>query len=187
MLLPWRPLVGRSAGPAIAVLVDGVPAACGAGEVLICGQGVMRGYLASAHADRAHSDHDAFVDRWFRTGDIGEIDRGGRLRLHGRSKEIINVGGEKVPPFEVEKVLLAHKCIREAVAYAMPSERLGEEVHAVVVISAETDERALRSYARERLAKFKTPTRIHIVAEIPKGPTGKVQRRLLAGALATTS
>ena len=180
-------LVGRSAGTEIAVLVDGVPVACGVGEVLICGPGVMHAYLASADSDRAHLDPDAFVDRWFRTGDIGEIDRAGRLRLHGRSKEIINVGGEKVSPFEVEEVLLAHGRVREAVAYAMPSERLGEEVHAAVVISGETDERALRSYARERLAKFKTPTRIHIVTEIPKGPTGKVQRRLLADAFAATS
>ena len=170
--------VGRAAGPEMAVLVDGAAAASGRGEILVCGPNVTSGYIGPVD-----SPDDAFVGRWFRTGDVGEIDSAGAIRLLGRSKEIINVGGEKVSPFEVEAVLLAHASVREAVVFAAPSTLLGEEVHAAVVIGDDVDERSLRVFVRDRLAKVKTPTRIHIVDEIPKGPTGKVLRRSLAALL----
>ena len=167
--------VGRAAGPDLAVLeTDGIVRPSGTGELVVRGAGLTAGYISPAGAN-----DDAFVDGWFRTGDTGSIDSDGRIRLLGRIKELINVGGEKLSPFEVEEVLLAHQSVSEAVSFAMPSRLSGEEVHAAVTLSGAIDERELRAFARTCLAKFKTPTRIHIVAEIPKGATGKVQRTFL--------
>jgi acyl-CoA synthetase (AMP-forming)/AMP-acid ligase II len=171
--------VGWAAGPEIAVLgADGTIRAVGSGEIVVRGAGLTTGYASPAGAN----DH-AFVGGWFRTGDTGSIDSELRIRLQGRIKELINVGGEKVSPFEVEDVLLAHRSVSEAVSFAMPSPLTGEEVHAVVTLSGDADENELRTFARTRLAKFKTPTRIHVVTEIPKGATGKVQRTFLASQL----
>lgn len=167
--------VGWADGPEIGVAAEiaGVRRV-GSGELVIRGPGVMTGYLRPASANDA-----AFVEGWFRTGDVGEIDDAGRVRLLGRLKELINVGGEKVSPFEVEDVLLAHPAVGQAAAFAMPSKRYGEEVYSVVTLVSEVDELDLRHFARQRLAKMKTPTRILIVDEIPMGPTGKVQRMQL--------
>jgi acyl-CoA synthetase (AMP-forming)/AMP-acid ligase II len=170
--------VGRAAGPEIGVATAAGVSTRGAGELVIRGAGVMAHYLSPAGANE-----DAFVDGWFRTGDTGTIDDRDVVRLLGRLKELINVGGEKVSPFEVDDVLLAHPAVAEAVAFAAPSELLGEVVHAAVVLRSDLDEATLRRYAREQLAKCKVPTRIHFVTEIPKGPTGKVQRIHLAAQL----
>ena len=142
----------------------------------------MGSYLSPASAN-----DDAFVEGWFRTGDTGTIDDRGVIRLLGRLKELINVGGEKVSPFEVDDVLLAHPAVVEAVAFAVPSELLGEVVHAAVVLRSDLDEATLRRHAHGHLAKCKVPTRIHFVTEIPKGPTGKVQRIHLATQLGVSA
>ena len=110
------------------------------------------------------------------------LDEDGYLRLSGRLKEQINRGGEKVSPLEVDERLLAHPAVAEAVTFAMPDSRLGEEVGAAVVLRAgsETAEPVLQDFVAQTLAPFKVPRRILIVDEIPKGPTGKIQRIGLA-------
>jgi acyl-CoA synthetase (AMP-forming)/AMP-acid ligase II len=174
--------VGRAAGPDLAVLTPEGVVPRGSGELVVRGPSITSGYLSPSDANEG-----AFVDGWFRTGDTGAVDLDGRVVLHGRLKELINVGGEKVSPFEVDNALLSHPSVVEAVAFAVPSRLLGEEVQAVVTVRADVDEAHLRAHAREHLAKFKVPTRIHLVEEIPKGPTGKVQRIRLADQLGVTA
>lgn len=150
------------------------------GEVVIRGATVIDGYENNPEANAA-----SFFDGWFRTGDEGFCDEEGYLFLTGRIKEQINRGGEKISPLEVEDVLLAHPGVSEAAVFAIPDERLGEDVGAVVVPGqgpAPTDAE-LREYLRERLASFKVPKTILFADEIPKGATGKVQRIGLAGKL----
>jgi acyl-CoA synthetase (AMP-forming)/AMP-acid ligase II len=147
------------------------------GEVVIKGGNVTAGYENNPDANAT-----AFTDGWFRTGDQGYQDSDGYLFLTGRIKEIINRGGEKVSPREVDEVLLQHPAVAQAVAFAVPHERLGEEVAAAVVLAegASADERELRDHAARLLADFKTPKHIVILPDIPKGATGKVQRIGLA-------
>jgi oxalate---CoA ligase len=147
------------------------------GEIVIRGATVTHGYLDSVSANER-----SFSGMWFRTGDIGSLDRDGYLFIEGRDKEIINRGGTKISPREVEDVLLAHPAILEAAVFAMPDARLGEEVGATVVLSegASASEQEIREFVTQRMAEFKTPRRIIIVAEIAKGPTGKPQRIGLA-------
>lgn len=147
------------------------------GEVAIRGPGVTAGYVANPDANVA-----AYVDGWFRTGDQGMIDTDGYLTLTGRLKELINRGGEKIAPLEVDDVLLQHPAVAQAVTFGRPHERLGEDVAAAVVLveGASADAADLRSFAAERLAPFKVPRAILIVDAIPKGPTGKLQRIGLA-------
>jgi acyl-CoA synthetase (AMP-forming)/AMP-acid ligase II len=145
------------------------------GEVAVRGRTVVDGYRNNPEANAV-----SFRDGWFRTGDSGSLDADGYLTLQGRLKELINRGGEKISPHEVEDALLAHPAVREAVAFAMPDAKLGEAVGAAIVSSDEVESDALAAHCAERLAPFKVPSRIVIVDEIPKGPTGKVQRRLLA-------
>ena len=127
----------------------------------------------------------AFTAGWFRTGDEGMLDEDGYLFLTGRLKEQINRGGEKISPLEIDEVMLRHPAIAEAVAFAIPHDKLGEEVGAAVVLSDghELDERELKRYLSERLAPFKVPRTIVFVSEIPKGATGKIQRIGLASKL----
>lgn len=174
--------VGRPTGIELTVMTeDGRRAGSGeVGEVVIRGGTVIDGYENNPGANA-----DAFREGWFRTGDQGYLDEDGYLFLTGRLKEIINRGGEKVSPLEVDEVLLAHPGVREAVTFGLPHPKLGEEVAAAVVLregSGVTD-REIRQFAAERLAEFKVPRTIVVVPEIPKGPTGKVQRLSLAGAL----
>jgi acyl-CoA synthetase (AMP-forming)/AMP-acid ligase II len=147
------------------------------GEVAIRGPNVMSGYLGNAEANSA-----AFVGGWFRTGDQGSVDPEGYLRLTGRLKEIINRGGEKVSPREVDEALLLHPAVAQAVAFSLPHALLGEEIGAAVVLreGCGAGERELRRFVAERLAPFKVPRRIVFLSQIPKGPTGKVQRIGLA-------
>ncbi|HTN09921.1 MAG TPA: AMP-dependent synthetase, partial [Acetobacteraceae bacterium] len=122
---------------------------------------------------------------WFRTGDQGTLDAEGYLRLTGRLKEIINRGGEKISPLEVDVVLMDHPAVQQVVTFGMPHSKLGEEVAACVVLreGQTLDEHTLRDFAAERLAQFKVPRKILFMTEIPKGATGKLQRIGLAAKL----
>ncbi|MEP7203617.1 MAG: acyl--CoA ligase [Ilumatobacteraceae bacterium] len=143
------------------------------GEVGIRGATVVDGYENNPAANQA-----AFTAGWFRTGDEGMLDADGYLYLTGRLKEQINRGGEKISPIEIDEALLGHEAVAEAVAFAIPHDKLGEEVGAAVVVAEgqETTEAALRSYLSDKLAAFKVPRHIVFVSEIPKGATGKIQR-----------
>ena len=171
--------VGLPAGPEIAIMdADGALQALGArGEVVIRGPNVADGYRNNPQANA-----EAYARGWFRTGDQGQLDDDGYLTITGRLKEIINRGGEKISPREVDEALLQHPAVGQAVTFAMPHERLGEEVAAAVVLrdGSAAEERELRRFVGDRLADFKTPRRIVILDEIPKGATGKVQRIGLA-------
>jgi acyl-CoA synthetase (AMP-forming)/AMP-acid ligase II/thioesterase domain-containing protein/acyl carrier protein len=174
--------VGPQAGPDVAIMdASGSLLIRGAtGEVVIRGPNVMPGYLDNPHANQA-----AFTDGWVRTGDQGWIDPDGYLFLTGRLKELINRGGEKVSPREVDEVLLDHPEVKQALTFAIPHAQLGEEIGAAVVLAPDSTatESGLRRFAAARLAPFKVPRLIRIVAEIPKGPTGKPQRISLASRL----
>ncbi len=171
--------VGLAAGPEVAIMDEaGTLQPPGTeGEVVIRGANVTRGYENNPEANRA-----AFSDGWFRTGDQGVMDAAGYLTLTGRLKEIINRGGEKIAPREVDDVLMAHPAVAQAVAFALPHPKLGEDVAAVIVLreGADAGERELRAFAAESLADFKVPRTILFRDEIPKGATGKLQRIGLA-------
>jgi oxalate---CoA ligase len=171
--------VGVAAGADVAVMDDdGTLLPHGStGEIVVRGPGITSGYENNAEANQA-----TFAYGWFRTGDQGHLDAEGYLYLTGRRKEIINRGGEKIAPREIDEVLLDHPAVAEAVVFAVPHETLGEEVGAAVVLQDREAVTAqeLRAFAAARLAHFKVPTRMLFVPAIPKGPTGKVQRVGLA-------
>ncbi|RYZ40065.1 MAG: AMP-dependent synthetase [Myxococcaceae bacterium] len=188
--LPPRPRyagsVGLAAGPEVAIMDDaGALLAPGSlGEVVIRGPNVMAGYVNNPEANAR-----AFTHGWFRTGDQGTLDAAGYLRLTGRLKELINRGGEKISPLEVDTVLLDHPAVQQAVTFALPHPKLGEDVAAAVVLREGqlATERELRDFVASRMADFKVPRRIVLLTELPKGPTGKVQRIGLAERLGLTS
>jgi acyl-CoA synthetase (AMP-forming)/AMP-acid ligase II len=144
------------------------------GEVVVRGPNVTRGYRNNPEANAT-----SFTNGWFRTGDRGVQDAEGYVTLIGRIKELINRGGEKISPLEIDAALLTHPAVAEAAAFGVPDAKYGEEVHAVVVLRVEVTEHDLRSHCAARLADFKVPKVLHIVKDLPKGPTGKVQRRHL--------
>jgi oxalate---CoA ligase len=174
--------VGIAAGPEIAVMdQEGRVLPQGAvGEVVIRGANVTAGYQNNPEANAS-----AFADGWFRTGDQGVLDDEGYLTITGRIKEIINRGGEKVAPLEVDNVLSEHPAVAQAVTFAMPHPMLGEEVAAAIVLveGMLASEGEIRAFAAARLADFKVPRKIVILEEIPKGATGKLQRIGLAAKL----
>ncbi len=178
--------VGPSAGPQIGIMDDkGQLLAQGAtGEVVIRGDNVTAGYARNSEANAS-----AFTHGWFRTGDQGRLDEDGYLFITGRLKEIINRGGEKISPREVDEALLDHPDVAQAVVFGMPHPKLGEEIAAAVVLTpgSAATEKDLRTFVSQRLAEFKTPRKILILDEIPKGPTGKIQRIGLAAKLGLTS
>ena len=147
------------------------------GEVSIKGPTVIDGYENNPPANAA-----AFTSGWFRTGDEGYLDEDGYLFLTGRLKEQINRGGEKISPLEVDEALLRHPSVAQAVTFAVPHPKLGEDVAAAVVAAdgAEVSERELRGFLSESLAAFKVPRQVLVLDELPKGPTGKLQRIGLA-------
>ncbi|MCG8548434.1 MAG: AMP-binding protein [Alphaproteobacteria bacterium] len=149
------------------------------GEIAVCGPTVFDGYEGDEAANRL-----AFVDGWYRTGDLGYLDADGFLFLTGRIKEMINRGGQKISPGEIDDALLAHPRVHAASAFPVPHPTLGEVVAAAVVLEdgPPIEERALLEFLREQLAEYKVPRRLLFVDEIPKGPTGKVQRHKLAAA-----
>jgi acyl-CoA synthetase (AMP-forming)/AMP-acid ligase II len=177
--------VGRAAGPEVAIMDDdGTILPQGEiGEVVIRGPNVTAGYEANPDANAK-----AFTHGWFRTGDQGAFDAEGYLTLTGRLKELINRGGEKVSPLEVDGVLSAHPAVAQALTFAMPHAKLGEEVAAAVVLreGAACTERELRDFAAQQLADFKVPRKVVFLPEIPKGATGKLMRIGLAEKLGLT-
>lgn len=179
--LPPRPhkpgTVGYGVGVELAIM-DAAGELLGPGqrgEVVIRGPNVIDGYENNPEANAS-----AFVRGWFRTGDQGEIDADGYLAITGRLKELINRGGEKIAPLEIDDVLLRHPAVAEALAFAVPHPTLGEEVHAAVVLKAPASPAELREHCAARLAEFKVPRQFHILDEIPRGATGKPQRINLA-------
>jgi acyl-CoA synthetase (AMP-forming)/AMP-acid ligase II len=182
---PRRPgSVGVGAYIDVTILdVDGNELAVGeVGEVSIRGKNVTRGYHNNDAANAA-----AFTNGWFRTGDYGTIDTSGYVTLVGRLKELINRGGEKISPVEVDDALMSFAGVKEAVAFAVPDEKYGEAVAAALVLHDGVDVEAVLAHARGRLASFKVPTVVHVVREIPKTATGKVQRRIVAAAFVEAS
>ena len=177
--------VGVAAGPEVGIM-DGagnlLPAGA-TGEVVIRGDNVTAGYENNPKANA-----EAFAHGWFHTGDQGVLDEDGYLTITGRLKEIINRGGEKVSPAEVDDVLMDHPDVRQALTFAVPHAKLGEEVAAAIVLreGAAVTERALRDFAASRLADFKVPRKVVFLSEIPKGATGKLQRIGLAQKLGLT-
>ncbi len=171
--------VGLPAGPEVAIMDDdGTILPQGAiGEVVIRGPNVTLGYESNPEANAK-----AFTNGWFRTGDQGMLDADGYLVLTGRLKELINRGGEKVSPLEVDGVLSAHPAVAQALTFAIPHAKLGEEVGAAIVLreGAELTERELRDFAAGHLADFKVPRKVVFLPEIPKGATGKLMRIGLA-------
>ena len=170
--------VGVAAGPEVAIMDDEVIVGRGhTGEVVIRGPNVTSGYENNPAANE-----QAFVDDWFRTGDQGEIDSEGYLKLTGRLKELINRGGEKVGPLEIDAILMEHPSVQQVCTFAMPHEMLGEEIAAAVVLreGKPATERELQQFAEKHLAHFKIPRKFVFLKEIPKGPTGKLQRIGLA-------
>ena len=145
-----------------------------AGEVVIRGETLFPGYLEDAEANAA-----AFLPGgWFRTGDLGYVDEDGYLYLIDRLNELINRGGEKVAPIEVDRALLIHPAVAEAAAFAVPDARFGEDVVAAVVLrpGVTATARELRRWLLDRLTPYKAPRRIWFIEQLPRTPTGKVQR-----------
>ncbi len=158
------------------------------GEIVIRGSNVTGGYEANQDTNAS-----SFTNGWLRTGDLGRFNEDGYLSIVGRIKEIINRGGEKISPREVEEVLLDHPSVAEAVTFAVPHDKLGEDVAAAIVLTegSSIGSNDIRAFVRQRLADFKVPRRVILVDEIPNGATGKVQRiglhEKLAKQLAGTS
>src|ERR1700678_2210696 len=171
--------VGLAAGPEIAIMDEAgeILAHGRTGEIVIRGESVTSGY-----ENHPKANAEAFVNGWFRTGDQGVIDFEGYVTLTGRLKEIINRGGEKISPREVDEALMDHPAVLQVVTFAVPHEMLGEDVAAAGVLrdGGSATEAELRAFLSERIAAFKTPRKILFLTEIPKGATGKLQRIGLA-------
>lgn len=181
---PDRSSVGKRAHDGVDILDEtGTPLPQGAtGEIAVRGPTVFDGYENDDAANRI-----AFIGEWFRTGDLGYFDDDGYLFITGRIKEMINRGGQNITPVEIDDALLAHPDIIAASSFPIPHATLGEDVAAAVVIrdGASLDQGALSQFLRGRLADYKVPRQLIFTEEIPKGPTGKVQRHKLADAFAS--
>ena len=173
--------VGCGTGVRIRIMEEEghLPGAGQPGEVLIQGPNVIEGYENNPEANA-----QSFVEGWFRTGDQGILDEDGYLRLTGRLKELINRGGEKIAPREIDEVLLAHPAIAEALCFGVPHPTWGEEVAAAVVLGQPASESEILAWCRDRLADFKCPKKLYMVESIPRTATGKVQRLNVAATLA---
>lgn len=178
--------VGIAAGPHLGIMDNGgnLLSQGEVGEIVIQGANVTLGYKNNSEANK-----NAFTNGWFRTGDLGYLDSDGYLFLKGRIKEIINRGGEKISPREVDEVLLDHRAIDQVVTFAAPHTLLGEDVAVAVVLKAGklVTEREIKEFAAVRLADFKVPRVVIFLDKIPKGPTGKLQRIGLAEKLGLTA
>jgi acyl-CoA synthetase (AMP-forming)/AMP-acid ligase II len=171
--------VGPSGGPEIRIVDEtGTTVPRGhTGEIVIRGPNVM-----SAYENNPKANADAFYDGWFRTGDQGVMDDDGYVAITGRLKEIINRGGEKISPREVDEIIMEHPAVHQCVTFAMPHDMLGEEVAAAIVLRQGTTatDKELRDFASARLAPYKVPKKVLILDAIPVGATGKLQRIGLA-------
>ncbi len=176
--------VGLAAGPEVTILdsLGSILQNGSVGEISVRGANVMLGY-----EDNSEANASAFSSGWFRTGDQGYFDDEGYLFIVGRLKELINRGGEKIAPREIDEALLAHPEVRQAVAFAMPHSSLGEDIAAAVVLrsNASCTEAELRAFLLDNLAAFKVPSCIVFLDDLPKGPTGKIQRIGMADRLAS--
>ena len=152
------------------------------GEVVVRGPDVMRGYRNDPDATAA-----TFIDGWLRTGDAGVLDDDGYLSLTARIKELINRGGEKIAPSEIDDVLLEHPAVAEAAAFGVTDAKYGEEVWAAVVLKGDSDAKQLQAFCQTRLADFKVPKVIVITSALPKNETGKIERRALPALFARPS
>ena len=177
--------VGKPTGVGMAILDEaGNELSAGlAGEVAVRGPNVMDGYESNPSANA-----EAFTRGWFRTGDLGFLDAKGYLTLVGRIKELINRGGEKIAPIEIDVVLMDHPSVQQCLTFAVPHDKLGEDIAAAVVLreGKTCTERELRDFAARRLEHWKVPRTFVFVREIPKGRTGKLQRIGLAAKLGLT-
>ncbi|XP_068639835.1 probable CoA ligase CCL9 [Aristolochia californica] len=177
---PHRPgSVGRPIGQEMTILDENgthLPRGV-SGEVCIRGSNVTRGYKNNPETNKA-----AFRFGWFHTGDVGILDDEGYLHLVGRIKELINRGGEKISPIEVDAVLLSNQDVAEAVAFGVPDDKYGEEINCAIIPreGAEIDEAEVLRYCKKNLASFKVPKRVFITDSVPKTATGKIQRRIVA-------
>ena len=171
--------VGIPAGPDVCIMndADKILNQGETGEVCIKGNNVTLGYDNNPEANKK-----SFSNGWFRTGDQGYFDQDGFLKISGRLKEIINKGGEKISPLEVDNILMDHPLIEQAVCFGYEDKMLGEEIAAAIIVKEgqNCSEMDVKNYAEEKLAKFKIPKKIFFVNEIPKGATGKLQRNVLA-------
>ncbi|KAH9317016.1 hypothetical protein KI387_018785, partial [Taxus chinensis] len=168
--------VGKATGLEVGILDEsGVPQPLGSsGEVCIRGSNVTNGYLNNPEANKT-----AFQFGWFHTGDLGYLDEEGYLFLIGRIKELINRGGEKISPLEVDAVLLTHPDVAQAVAFAVPDEKYGEEINAAVVgqEGVTVNGNDIICYCKKYLATFKIPKKVFVTESLPKTASGKIQRR----------
>ena len=171
--------VGIPAGPEVCIMNkdDKILNQGEEGEVCIKGPNVTLGYENNPEANKT-----SFSNGWFRTGDQGYFDKDGYLKISGRLKEIINKGGEKISPLEVDNILMDHPSIEQAVCFGYNDQLLGEDIASAIIIKEgkECTEEEIKNYARNKLANFKIPKKIFFVDEIPKGATGKLQRNILA-------
>ncbi|GER51000.1 acyl CoA ligase [Striga asiatica] len=177
---PHKPgSVGRPVGQEMAILDENgvVQGADSNGEVCIRGPNVTRGYKNNPEANKS-----AFQFGWFHTGDLGYFDSDGYLHLVGRIKELINRGGEKISPIEVDAVLLSHPDIAQAVAFGVPDDKYGEEINCAVIPrdGSNLDEAEVSRFCKKNLAAFKVPKKVFITDSLPKTATGKIQRRIVA-------
>lgn len=177
---PHKPgSVGLAVGQELAILDEkGLVQPEGVnGEVCIRGPNVTKGYKNNPEANKA-----AFLFGWFHTGDIGVLDSDGYLSLVGRIKELINRGGEKISPIEVDAVLVSHPEIEQGVSFGVPDDKYGEEINCAVIPrkSASIDEEEVLRFCKKNLASFKVPKRAFITDSLPKTATGKIQRRIVA-------
>ena len=172
-------LVGMPAGPEICIMNDKNEKLSQGeiGEICIKGDNVTNGYENNPEANK-----QSFVNDWFRTGDEGFFDEDGYLKISGRLKEIINKGGEKISPLEVDNILMDFPPIDQALCFGYKDKMLGEDIAVAIKLKENKSctEDDIKSYANEKLAKFKIPKKIFIVEDIPKGATGKLQRIGLA-------
>ena len=171
--------VGVPAGPEVCIMNENgnLMKQGEVGEVCIKGENVTLGYDNNEEANKT-----SFTNGWFRTGDQGYFDKDGYLKISGRLKEIINKGGEKISPLEVDNVLMDHPFVEQAVCFGYEDKMLGEEIATAIIVKEGMNctEEDVKIYANEKLAKFKVPKKIFFVNEIPKGATGKLQRNTLA-------
>ncbi len=169
--------VGQGTGVRIAIMDEaGAMFADGdRGEVVIMGPNVMKGYRNNPRANAS-----SFTGGWFRTGDQGFLDDLGYLSITGRLKELINRGGEKIAPLEVDAVLAQHPAVQDAICFGVPDEKFGEEVHAAIVVNGDVTQEDIQAFCQKYLIDFKVPKTVHIVDTLPRTATGKIQRRNVA-------
>ena len=170
---------GFAAGPELAILENNniIFKNNKIGEIIIRGNNVTSGYLNNPKANK-----DSYYNGWFRTGDLGFFDHNGFLQLTGRIKEIINKGGEKISPIEIDNVIMEHKSVFQAISFSISDKNLGEDIAAAVVLKNDhkLTQQDIKEFLKKKLVPFKIPQKILILKEIPKGKTGKLKRIGLA-------